>query len=127
MDTAAVALSGICLLHCLALPIVLTALPIFNITLLGESAFHAIMLLFILPVSVVALTIGCRQHRDRPTLLLGITGLAILTVMALFGHDLIGLTGERLITSAGGIVLAMAHIQNYRCCRNNNCQHDRQD
>lgn len=124
LDTIAVVLSGVCLLHCLALPILLTILPIVNIALLDERTFHLIMIVFILPVSLAALTIGCRQHKDRLTVVLGIVGLGILTLTAFFGHTLFGLTGERLVTSLGGLVLASAHIQNYRCCRRDECTHD---
>lgn len=124
MDTAAVVLSGVCMLHCLALPIALTILPIVNVTLLDESTFHLIMMVVILPISVVALSIGCRQHKDKLTLVLGSIGLVILTITAIFGHDLLGLTGERIVTSIGGLILAAAHIQNYRCCRNDDCAHE---
>jgi hypothetical protein len=124
MDTAAVVLSGVCMLHCLALPIALTILPIVNVTLLDESTFHVIMMAVILPVSVLALSIGCRQHKDKLTLILGSIGLVILTITAIFGHDLLGLTGERIVTSIGGLILAAAHIQNYRCCRNDDCVHE---
>ncbi|HAT28021.1 MAG TPA: hypothetical protein DCS89_13475 [Gammaproteobacteria bacterium] len=124
MDTAAVVLSGVCMLHCLALPIALTILPIVNVTLLDESTFHLIMMAVILPISVIALTIGCRQHKDKLTLVLGSVGLGVLTITALFGHDLLGLTGERIVTSVGGLILAAAHIQNYLCCRNNDCAHE---
>lgn len=124
MDTAAVVLSGVCMLHCLALPIALTILPIVNVTLLDESTFHLIMMTVILPVSVIALSIGCRQHKDRLTLVLGSVGLVILTLTAIFGHDLLGLTGERIVTSIGGLILAAAHIQNYRCCRDDDCAHE---
>jgi hypothetical protein len=124
MDTAAVVLSGVCMLHCLALPIALTILPIVNVTLLDESTFHLIMMVVILPISVIALSIGCRQHKDKLTLILGSIGLVILTTTAIFGHDLLGLTGERIVTSIGGLILAAAHIQNYRCCRNDDCAHE---
>ena len=124
MDTAAIVLSGVCMLHCLALPIALTILPIVNVTLLDESTFHLIMMAVILPISVIALTIGCRQHKDKLTLVLGSVGLGILTITAIFGHDLLGLTGERIVTSIGGLILAAAHIQNYRCCRNDDCAHE---
>jgi len=50
--------------------------------------------------------------------------LTVLTVTALFGHDLVGIDGERLMTSIGGLVLAAAHIQNYRICRADSCDHD---
>ncbi|HIE85311.1 MAG TPA: MerC domain-containing protein [Gammaproteobacteria bacterium] len=124
MDTAAVVLSGVCMLHCLALPIALTILPIVNVTLLDESTFHLIMMAVILPISIIALTIGCRQHKDKLTLVLGTVGLGILTITAIFGHDLLGLTGERIVTSIGGLILAAAHIQNYLCCRNDDCAHE---
>ena len=124
MDTAAVVLSGVCMLHCLALPIALTILPIVNVTLLDESTFHLIMMAVILPISVIALTIGCRQHKDKLTLVLGSVGLGILTITAIFGHDLLGLAGERIVTSIGGLILAAAHIQNYLCCRNDDCAHE---
>ncbi len=112
------------MLHCLALPIALTILPIVNVTLLDESTFHLIMMVVILPISVIALTIGCRQHKDKLTLTLGSVGLLILTLTAIFGHDLLGLTGERIVTSIGGLILAAAHIQNYLCCRNDDCAHE---
>ena len=124
MDTAAGVLSGVCMLHCLALPIALTILPIVNVTLLDESTFHLIMMAVILPISIIALTIGCRQHKDKLTLVLGSVGLGILTITAIFGHDLLGLTGERIVTSIGGLILAAAHIQNYLCCRNDDCAHE---
>ncbi|MBT7371036.1 MAG: MerC domain-containing protein [Gammaproteobacteria bacterium] len=112
------------MLHCLALPLVLTIFPILNIALLDEPTFHLIMIVFILPISLVALTIGCRQHKDPLTMILGGVGLVVLSFTAFFGHDLFGLTGERIVTSIGGLILAVAHIQNYRCCRRDDCNHD---
>ncbi len=124
MDTAAVILSGVCMVHCLALPVALTILPIVNVTLMDDRTFHLIMMVFILTVSVVALSNGCRQHKDKLTLLLGCVGLLVLTTTALFGHALLGLFGERIVTSIGGLILAAAHIQNYRCCRKDDCSHE---
>lgn len=124
LDTAAVLLSGVCMLHCLALPIILTILPVMNVSILDERTFHLVMIVFILPVSVIALSIGCRQHKDKLTIILGTIGLLVLTVTAFYGHTLFGLTGERLVTSVGGLILASAHIQNYRCCRKDDCAHE---
>ena len=124
LDAIAVVLSGVCMLHCLALPLLLTVFPIFNVALLSEYVFHLLMLLFILPASLVALMIGCRLHKDKMTLVLGTIGLPALTITAFFGHQLFGLTGERIVTSFAGLILACAHLQNYRCCRRNNCEHE---
>ena len=124
LDAIAVVLSGVCMLHCLALPLLLTISPILNVTLLSETVFHMLLLVFILPISVIALKIGCRSHKDKLTLVLGAVGLSILTITAFFGHQLFGLNGERILTSLGGLILACAHVQNYRCCRRDNCNHD---
>lgn len=117
-------LSSICMLHCLALPFILTLLPITQGAFLDEQLFHVLMLVLILPVSLIALTIGCSKHKDRLTMILGGIGLTILALTAFFGHDWLGITGERIVTSFGGLILAGAHIQNYRICRDNDCQHE---
>ena len=124
LDGVAVFLSATCLLHCLALPILITLYPIAHSSILDEQTFHLVMLLLILPASLIALTIGCRAHKDMATMILGGIGLTVLTVTALFGHGLVGIDGERLMTSIGGLVLAAAHIQNYRICRADHCDHD---
>ena len=124
LDKLAVVLSSICMAHCLALPFLLTLAPITQGAFLDEQTFHLVMLVIILPVSLVALTIGCREHKDTLTIILGACGLLTLGITAIFGHDLFGITGERLVTSLGGLILAAAHIQNFRVCRNNDCEHD---
>lgn len=112
------------MLHCFALPVMVTLFPILQGSLLDEAYFHLIMLVVILPTSLIALTIGCRRHKDMLTMTLGGLGLTILTLTALFGHAWFGLSGERIVTTIGGLILAASHIQNYRCCRKVDCQHD---
>ena len=124
LDGFGVILSGTCMLHCLALPVLVTLFPIVQGSLLEEQYFHLIMLGLILPTSLIALTVGCRKHKDPVTIALGATGLVTLTITALIGHELFGVLGERIVTTLGGLILASAHIQNYRCCRKENCQHD---
>lgn len=103
-----------------------TLFPIVHGSLLEEQYFHLIMLVLILPTSLIALTIGCRRHKDVATIVLGAIGLTTLTFTALWGHAIFGFTGERVVTTVGGLILAAAHIQNYLCCRRVDCQHDDQ-
>lgn len=124
LDTLAVILSGTCMLHCLALPLMVTLFPIVQGSLLEEQYFHIIMLFLVLPTSLLALFSGCRKHKDRLTALLGGTGLVVLTLTALFGHVWFGFLGERIVTSAGGLVLSAAHIRNFMLCRRVHCDHD---
>jgi hypothetical protein len=124
LDELAVFLSGTCMIHCLVLPLLVTLFPIVQGSLLEEQYFHLIMLVLILPTSLIALTSGCVRHKDRVTIALGATGLTVLTLTALLGHELFGFSGERIVTTVGGFVLASAHIRNFLLCRRDDCTHD---
>jgi len=112
LDKVAVALSGLCLLHCLALPVLIVVLPFLG--QFGDDHLHAELLLFVIPVSVIALTSGYRRHRRIEVILLGAAGLLILTLGGTVVHDLYGSLADRLMTVTGSFVLAWTHYQNFR-------------
>jgi hypothetical protein len=114
MDRFAVLLSLACMIHCLAIPLLAAVLPIVGGALLPDREFHWVMLGLVLPASLWALTSGCRRHRRLRVAAIGSAGLGVLIGVALFGHTLFGPTGERLATSAGAVLVAVAHVLNYR-------------
>lgn len=123
LDKISVALSGICILHCLLTPILITLLPIISLnSFVDDELFHKLMLWIVLPTSCTALFIGCRKHRDTLIATTGIVGMLILIFVTFWGHDLFGLTGEKVATSIGGIILAISHILNYRACQSRICE-----
>jgi hypothetical protein len=116
-------LSGVCVLHCLLAPLLLTLLPIFSLnTFLEDLLFHQLMLWLVLPTSVVALLIGCRNHRNWSILGAGAIGMIMLIVIAIVGHDLLLPWQEKLATSVAGISLAISHILNFRACQATTCE-----
>ena len=124
LDSIAVFCSALCIIHCLALPIFLTILPAINLYFLDHQTFHLILLVVVLPVSILALSLGCKRHRDALTIIAGVAGLFMITTVAIFGHTLINQADEKFVTSFGSLVLACAHIRNYQICRKSNCSHD---
>ena len=124
LDSIAVFCSALCIIHCLALPIFLTILPAINLYFLDHQTFHLILLVVVLPVSILALSLGCKRHRDAMTIIAGVAGLLMITAVAIFGHTLINQADEKFVTSFGSLVLACAHIRNYQICRKSNCSHD---
>ncbi len=112
LDKIAVLLSGLCLLHCLLLPIVIAVLPFLG--QFGDDHFHRELLLFVVPVSIVALTAGFRRHGHTEVLFFGGIGLAILIVGGTFIHETYGVTADRLMTVTGSLILAGTHYRNYR-------------
>ena len=122
LDKVAMSLSTVCLLHCLLAPVTLTLLPIAGSALVvPDEIFHRALLWVILPTSIIALTIGCKNHRDWRILGTGAVGMIILSAAAFAGHDWFGVTGEKWVTSAGGLILAYSHFLNYRTCRSLTC------
>jgi hypothetical protein len=117
LDRFAILTAGLCMLHCLAMPLLLVLIPVLASTTMAENSFHRTMLLFVLPASSIALLIGCRRHKDLRVLALGLSGLAQIVAAAYFGHDWLGETGEKAITVVGSALLAAGHLRNYRLCR----------
>lgn len=112
LDIAAIGLSGLCLVHCLALPIFVAGLPF--LAGLGDEHFHAEMLWVVLPVSTIALALGYRRHRSLLVWQTGIPGMLLLVLGGTVAHSLYGLTADRSLTLLGALVLAAAHYINTR-------------
>ena len=110
LDGAAVALSALCLVHCLALPLVVAGLPF--LAQFSEGHLHAQMLVVVLPLSSVALWLGFRRHRSRRIVSAGIVGMLALIIGATVAHSYLGLTADRVFTVVGALVLATAHFYN---------------
>ena len=121
MDKTAIGVSIVCAIHCALLPITLVALPVLAATPLGDEMFHQVMLTAVLPLSLVALTMGCRKHKKRNVVLYGWAGLVVLAFTAMFGHDVLGESGEKVATFIGAVIIAYGHIQNHRLCCKQDC------
>lgn len=118
MDRAAVAASLACMAHCLALPLVIAALPALSSVLAVPEAFHVWVLVFAAPVAAVALVQGRARHGAWWPVGLGAAGLALLAAGALWLPE--G-AAETSATVAGGLMLGGAHIANWRLRRACGC------
>ena len=116
-DKAAVSLSALCVLHCLALPIALTLFPPLAAFGLQEEWAHKFLLVSVIPISLYALTLGCRQHRSVWVAAAGFLGVLFLVAAATVGHRFFGEGSETLLTLVGAILVAVSHVLNFRLCR----------
>ena len=111
-DRMAIGLSLACVIHCLALPIVLVAVPNFLAIYVDSEYFHLLMVFFAIPISIYALNLGCKDHKHKEFIFIGVTGLIFLLSALLVGEEM-----EQALTVAGASFLALAHWLNYRLCR----------
>mgnify|MGYP001335562180 CR=1 FL=1 len=121
LDKFAVSTSAICAIHCLCLPLLLVMFPALGATIFGQESFHVLLLWMVIPLSFVALTMGCRKHKSGLVVLSGLTGLTLLIGAASLGHDVLGENGERIVTLMGAIAIAFGHMRNYTLCRRMAC------
>ncbi len=116
-DKTAIALSVLCTIHCLALPLAVVLLPSIAALPLNDEAFHSWMVFAIIPVSIYALTMGCKKHQRYRLLWLGGLGVLTLILTAFLGHDVLGEFWEKTLTVIGSSIIVFGHIWNYRLCQ----------
>lgn len=115
-DKLAIGLSLGCASHCLALPALLILLPSMAALQLDNEVFHLWMVAAVLPSSIYALGMGCKQHKRYRLLFLGSIGLALLVLALVLGEERIGEAGEKILTAVGAGFVAVGHWLNYRLC-----------
>ena len=116
-DKAAISLSLLCAVHCLALPVFLILFPSMASLGLNNEALHFWVMLAVIPTSVYALTLGCKQHKRMHLLVVGLIGLIFLLFAVSIPASLLGETGEKVFTLLGSGLIAFGHFRNYRLCQ----------
>lgn len=109
-DASAITLSSLCLLHCLALPLLAAVLPLFG-TWAEQEWVHMALALVAVPLTGYTLW---RAHRARrlpfALRLLALTGLAGLLAGAVGWPREVW---ETPITVSGSLMLVLAHLWNW--------------
>jgi hypothetical protein len=110
LDRAAVFLSGLCLLHCLAIPFALMLGPLMGQWLVtSETRVHWILLALAVPISALALWRGFARHHNRLTVGLGAGGLLLMFIGV---SHVLGENWEIALTVVGVCALLAAHVRN---------------
>ena len=122
MDRAAIGLSALCAIHCLALPVALVLLPSIASLPIADEHFHLSLVFVVIPTSVCALTLGCRRHGHMRVVVWGLSGISVLGFAAIFGHDLLNATSERILTLIGAAFVVIGHVQNFKLCQAHACE-----
>lgn len=143
LDRTGVLASVLCAIHCAAAPILLILAPTLG-GLWVHPVSHLVIAAVVLPVAALALRSGFRVHRRPLVLILGMLGVGLVAIGAVFpylaesaaaagseacddccpsivideatGTEQIHIPPATILTTAGGIALIIAHLTNLRCC-----------
>ena len=112
LDKISIYISGFCLIHCLAFPILSVSIPFYGF--FTGNHFHEILLFLIIPISSFALYRGFKNHKNRRIISVGIIGGILVFLGATVLHNQANSSYELIITAIGSVLLALAHFNNNR-------------
>lgn len=115
LDQWGLFLSGLCAIHCMAVPVLVLTLP-FLAEKFESPWVHIIMALFVVPIGLFAFWSGFRHHGKSSVLWIGWSGLLLVGSAALMPALWRGFLGDDGITILGSLLLISAHLLNRRAC-----------
>ena len=86
-DKLSISLSLCCILHCIALPVIILMIPSFASLWINNEKVHVILVLFAVPISLFAMAKSLRVHHNYKCISLAVIGLSLL-VVAIFMHNI---------------------------------------
>ena len=138
-DKFSICLSMCCIMHCLALPVLIVLLPSISSLWINDEIVHVYLVLLAIPISLFAMVKSLKVHNNYKCISLAVIGLLLL-VAAIFMHDIgsffsdqgyveehghvvehghdehngIGELLEKCLTVLGALILVNAHILNLK-------------
>lgn len=117
-DAAGMTASFLCVMHCVASPVIAMIVPVIA---LNEGTTHAVLALAVLSFGLLAFVPGYRRHGRPDVIALGAMGVLLIWGSVLLPESLASEVLEVGLTVAGGVIMVVAHLYNIRLCRA--CRH----
>jgi hypothetical protein len=113
--------SGLCIVHCLLTPVLLSLSTVFAHFLPSEERIHRLLAVFIALVGAIALVRCFQRHRRRRVIFLMAGGLACIFLAAFQGDRLHSHVAEIGVTFLGSLLMISAHRLNHTFCKDCAC------
>jgi len=112
LDQLGMTASIICAVHCAALPLAVTSLPLIGLEFLANIWVEICMLLLSAVIGTWSLAATYKIHRNLMPLMILLAGFALIAAGHFLWHHL-----EAVLIPAGGITIAAAHFTNWKLNR----------
>lgn len=118
-DKTGALVSWLCAVHCLAMPFIISFLPLLGISFLAGEGIEYIIVGISVAVALISfLPAYFRQHRKIRAVLLFVSGICFVIFADLLFEE--SLPGKFAFVLTGASLVTSAHFINRRLCRN--CQ-----
>lgn len=121
-DRAGIWLSGICMVHCLALPVMLLLVPLWPTLGSAHGWVHPAFAVMLIGTTLPAAYSAWRRHHSPGLGTLLMAGLCVVMVGMMIGRSA-GVFAEDGITLVGSVMLIAGHWRNGRVCASGACDH----
>ncbi len=119
LDNLGIVASVICLIHCMAMPFLLAALPFLGLSFLDTEEAHWVLAGLIVIFAMTAIFPAYLKHKKPSILAALIVGLSLVVYGAFFAEHTLGHAYEMPLLVVGNLILVAAHWRNrslVKCC-----------
>lgn len=119
LDVIGIGASLACAIHCAALPLFMTSLPLFGMNIINNEPFEYAMIGLSFVVGSASLFHGFKRHHHsfKPGILF-IIGILFLISKQIWHHQ------QYFFLSFAVLFIIWAHLLNYKSCRIHNHAHE---
>lgn len=114
LDNLGIFASIACLIHCLAMPVIIATVPFLglNLSFLQEEWVENVLIILIVGFAIFAIVPGYFRHK-KPIALVGLTlGLLFLGAVAFGRGTLVKDESELVLIAVGNLILVLTHLFN---------------
>jgi hypothetical protein len=115
-DKLGIALSTLCMVHCIAVPLLIASGSLLVFAAGAQNTFHQLLFWAIAPVVLLATLPGWRRHGNRGVIAGMAFGLGLISTAA-FAGEALSPSAEALLTVCGAVLLVGSHYVNLKLCQ----------
>lgn len=112
MDTLGIAASSLCLVHCLAMPLVVGILPLVGLKFLEGHQAHVMLAFFVLSFALLAIVPGYFRHKRADILAMMLVGVGLVLYATFAAQYTLGESAEIPLITIGNLILVATHLRN---------------
>ncbi len=112
LDKLGILASTICMVHCISMPLLISALPFVGAGFLESDFTHEVLAAFVLVFALASLVPSYLKYKDNVILAGLIAGLSTVMFATFFVEKTLGHGWEMPLISVGNIIIVLTHLRN---------------
>jgi hypothetical protein len=112
-DKVGISVSSLCLLHCLATPLLLILFPAASFTWLENEIIHQVFAAMVITAAIMAISPHWKTFKRKDIIIQAFIGVLLILSAMFYFHDF-GALYEVLLTALGSLLLISAHYKNLK-------------